>query len=100
MAEVTPKNSDVDLNEVLRAAADCRVALELNCYPQRLDLNDIHCRQAKQAGVKIALGTDSHSLDQLANMKLGVSVARRGWLEGDDVVNCFSKHTLLRWLRK
>lgn len=91
---------DIDIDEVCRAAADNQVALEINCYPQRLDLNDINVMRAKKYGVKLALGTDSHQLDQLRSMELGISVARRGWLEKGDILNSFSLKEVLKWLKK
>ncbi|MBN2483808.1 MAG: DNA polymerase/3'-5' exonuclease PolX [Candidatus Omnitrophica bacterium] len=91
---------EIDYKEIFKVAADYQVALELNCFPQRLDLDDIHCRAAKTAGIKIALGSDSHSLRQLQNMKYGVFVARRGWLEKEDILNCWPKGELLKWLKK
>jgi DNA polymerase (family 10) len=81
-------------------ASDYQVALEINCYPQRLDLNDISAMKAKKMGVKLALGSDSHRLEQLAAMELGISVAARGWLEKSDVINCMSLDKLFRWLKK
>jgi len=66
-------------------------ALELNAHPQRLDLNDVYCRMAKEHGVRLALGTDAHHTDDLALMQFGVSVARRAWLEPKDVLNTKTK---------
>lgn len=91
---------DIDMDEVCRAAADNQVALEINCYPQRLDLNDINVMKAKKYGVKLSIGTDSHQLDQLRSMGLGISVARRGWLTKNDVLNCFNIEEITRWLKK
>jgi len=91
---------DIDIDEVCRAAKDNQVALEINCYPQRLDLNDVNVMRAKKHGVKIALGTDSHKLNQLQYIELGVSVARRGWLEKEDVINCFNFDKIMKWLKK
>ncbi|NTV80488.1 MAG: DNA polymerase III, partial [Candidatus Aminicenantes bacterium] len=61
--------------------------LELNAHPDRLDLDDAHCRMAKEMGLKIALSTDAHSTDDLDLMRFGVGQARRGWLEPGDVIN-------------
>jgi DNA polymerase (family 10) len=61
--------------------------LELNGYPDRLDLNDLNCRRAKERGVRLSIGTDAHALEDLDNMLLAVGTARRGWLEKDDVIN-------------
>ncbi|MCD6228487.1 MAG: DNA polymerase/3'-5' exonuclease PolX [Candidatus Omnitrophica bacterium] len=91
---------EIDFDEILKVASDYQVALELNCFPQRLDLNDINCMRARAKKVKIALGTDAHILDQMLNIDLGVSVARRGWLEKEDVLNCWSLDKLLKWLKK
>jgi DNA polymerase (family X) len=76
-----------DLDAVLKAAAKHRVAMELNSYPDRLDLNDVHLRLAKQHGVKIVINTDSHHTSHLAMMRYGVTQARRAWLGKDDVLN-------------
>jgi DNA polymerase (family 10) len=76
------------------------VALEINCHPQRLDLSDINVMRAKKYGVKLALGTDTHKLNQLRSMELGISAARRGWLEKSDVVNCLSLKEVIKWLKK
>jgi len=91
---------EIDLDEVLAAACANQVALEINCHPQRYDLNDIGAMKAKQAGVKLALNSDSHSTEQLKLMSLGVSVARRGWLTKGDLINCMSLEELLKWLKK
>ncbi|MBU2044755.1 MAG: DNA polymerase/3'-5' exonuclease PolX [Candidatus Omnitrophica bacterium] len=90
----------IDLEEVLKAASDYGVALEINCHPERYDLNDISAMQAKQRGVKLALNTDSHSVEQLQLIDLGISVARRAWLTSSDIVNCMSLGELEKWLKK
>jgi DNA polymerase (family 10) len=90
----------VDMDQVLQTAKDYNVAMELSAYPDRLDLNDIHCRLAKSAGVKIAIGTDSHSASQLDNMRWGVYTARRGWLEKKDVLNTLPLEKLLKNFKK
>lgn len=76
-----------DLEAVLQAAARNRVAMELNAYPDRLDLCDRHLRQAKQAGVKIVINTDSHHTSHMEKMRYGVLQARRAWLTPQDVLN-------------
>lgn len=91
---------EIDLDQILKAACDHNVALEINCYPERLDINDSGALKAKEAGVKLALGTDAHSLDQFGFMPLGVDVARRGWLEKKDIINCMNLGRLERWLKK
>ena len=76
-----------DVDTVLKAAAERKVAMELNAYPDRLDLCDRHLRLAKQYGVKIVINTDSHHTSHLANIRYGVLQARRAWLTKDDVLN-------------
>lgn len=78
---------DVDIDAMLDAAASTNTVLEINAYPSRLDLSDTNARKAKNKGVKIAIGTDAHNMGHLGLMEFGVNVARRGWLEKDDVVN-------------
>src|SRR5712691_9262495 len=79
-----------DLDAVLKAAAKHKVAMELNSYPDRLDLCDVHLRAAKQVGVKIVINTDSHHTSHLAKIRYGVTQARRAWLTTEDVLNTLS----------
>ena len=76
-----------DMDAVLTAAAKHKVAMELNSYPDRLDLNDVHLRQAKQRGVKIVINTDSHHTSHLDKIRYGILQARRAWLTKQDVLN-------------
>jgi DNA polymerase (family 10) len=76
-----------DMDAILTAAAKHKVAMELNSYPDRLDLNDIHLRQARQRGVKIVINTDSHHTSHLEKIRYGVLQARRAWLSKGDVLN-------------
>jgi DNA polymerase (family 10) len=76
-----------DMHSVLTAAAKNKVAMELNSYPDRLDLNDVNLRQAKQHGVKIVINTDSHHISHMEKIRFGVLQARRAWLTKDDVLN-------------
>ncbi|KQM12618.1 hypothetical protein AOA80_01160, partial [Methanomassiliicoccales archaeon RumEn M1] len=78
----------IDMEAVMDEARKHRVAMEVNGYPDRLDLNDVNCRKAKEKGVMIVLNTDSHRESNLANMRLAVGTARRGWLEPENVLNC------------
>jgi DNA polymerase (family 10) len=77
----------LDIHAVLAAAAKHKVAMELNSFPDRLDLNDVHLRQAKQQGVKIVINTDSHHTSHLEKIRYGVLQARRAGLTKDDVLN-------------
>ena len=76
-----------DMTAILSAAAKHKVAMELNSYPDRLDLNDVHLRQAKQQGVKIVINTDSHHTSHMEKIRYGILQARRAWLTKDDVLN-------------
>ena len=78
---------EMDMEAVMRACVQRGAILELNSQPDRLDLNDIHCRMAKEAGIPIAISTDAHSIRDLELMAFGVGQARRGWLEAKNVVN-------------
>ncbi len=91
---------EVDLDKIIEACAETGTALEINCYYDRLDLNDINCKKANEAGVMIAISTDAHHLDQMWMMELGVGIARRGWLETKDVINTFSIDKLKAFCRK
>jgi DNA polymerase (family 10) len=90
----------VDMEEVVKAAQRNRCILEVNAHPDRLDLNDVHCKMAKDMGVKVAVSTDTHRLGDLDYMRFGVGQARRGWLEAEDVVNTRSVTELRKLLRK
>lgn len=92
------KPYEFDLEAVLDSARDSGVCMEINSFPDRLDLCDRDCKSAKQSGVKVAVGTDSHSIEHMWYMELGVITARRGWLEKEDVVNTLSRRDLTKWL--
>ena len=81
---------DLDIAAVINHAAQTHTALEVNANPWRLDLKDIHCRMAIEAGVKLAIGTDAHSTIGLGLMGYGVATAGRGWATKSDVLNTFS----------
>ncbi len=77
----------LDVERVIEGARERGVALELNAHPSRLDLDELHCKLAKDLGVKLAISTDAHSTFGLDTMRFGVDQARRAWLEGKDVLN-------------
>ncbi len=91
---------EVDIEAVIAAARKCGVALELNAFPDRLDLKDVHCRAAREAGVKISIGTDAHAVAHLANMRYGVGTARRGWCEAGDILNAMTLPKLRKFLAR
>jgi len=79
---------DLDLEKVMDAAREKGTALELNAYFDRLDLNELHLKQAKEKGIRVSLGTDTHLAGGLAMMRFGVGIARRAWLTKADILNC------------
>jgi DNA polymerase (family 10) len=88
----------VDMDMVMDACKANGRVLELNAYPERLDLSDINCRKAKEKGVRIAISTDAHRDAHLDWITFGVATARRGWIEPDDVVNTLPLARLLTYL--
>jgi DNA polymerase (family 10) len=91
---------EFDVDEVFAAAARTGTALEVNAYPDRLDLKDEHIMWAKRYGVKFAVDTDSHATTHLDHMRYGVAMAQRGWLTKDDVINAWPLGKLRTFLRK
>jgi DNA polymerase (family 10) len=91
---------DVDLEEIFRTAATTGTALEINCYTQRLDLNDFQAKKARESGAQLVLSTDTHALDQLRDIELGVALARRAWASPADILNTFSLRDLISWAAK
>jgi DNA polymerase (family 10) len=91
---------DVDLEELFKAAARTGTALEVNGYPDRLDLKDEHILWARRHGVKFSVDTDSHATTHLDHMRYGVATAQRGWLTKDDVINAWPLSKLKTFLRK
>src|SRR3990172_6475303 len=91
---------EFDLDEVFKAAARTGTALEVNGYPDRLDLKDEHILWARRHGVRFAGNTDSHATTHLELMRYGVATAQRGWLTKDDVINAWPLAKLRRFLRK
>jgi DNA polymerase (family X) len=90
---------DYDMEKVLDACAKHGVAMECNSYPDRLDLKEVYLRMCKERGVKVVISTDSHVAGNLAFIKYGVTMARRGWLEKKDVINTLGCEEFLGALR-
>ena len=93
------EGADLDMEAVFTAAAKSGVALEISAHPERLDLNDIHARRAIDLGILLSINTDAHSPGELDLMHFGVSTARRGWVEPQNVINTWDPEKLLDWLR-
>jgi DNA polymerase (family 10) len=90
----------IDFKEVCRAAADHHVMMEINSFPVRLDLNSQNAYFAKEQGVKFVINTDAHRCEHMEHMRLGVKIARRAWLEKDDVLNTKDVNGFLKGLKK
>ncbi len=88
----------VNLEKTYSVAAQTGTALEINCHTLRLDLNSIQAKQAKEAGVKLVLATDTHVLEQLDDIELGFAQARRAWLGPGDLLNTMTAEELLAWV--
>jgi len=91
---------EIDMESVLRAAAELDVAVEVNSLPQRLDLNDVHVRRARELGLMVAIDTDAHSVRDLAGILYGVGQARRGWVERSGVLNALDLPAFDAWRRR
>jgi DNA polymerase (family 10) len=87
----------LNMEQVIDACAANGVAIEINGNPRRLELDWRHVLRAREKGVKIAIGPDAHSVDALANVRWGLGIARKGWLEAKDVLNTLSAEELLTW---
>ncbi len=85
----------VDLEKILKLAKETGTVLEINSWPERLDLKDTYIKMAKKKGIKMVINTDSHQKDQMKFMELGVAQARRGWAEKGDIINTQSAKDLL-----
>jgi DNA polymerase (family 10) len=91
---------DLDIHKLLSMAKETGTAIEINAYPLRLDLNDIHAKMAKEMGVRVVISTDTHITRQFDYMAYGVSIARRGWMEKKDVLNSMAYPSLMKALKK
>lgn len=90
---------DVELDDVFKKAGETNTWLEINSFPSRLDLKDVYIKKAKEFGVKFTIGTDSHNLDQMRFIELGIATARRGWAEKKDIINSLSFNQLKKILK-
>ena len=90
----------VDMEEVLKVAQQTGTALEIDAYPLRLDIGDNHARRAKELGVPVAINTDAHVISNFDALPYGVAIARRGWLEREDVLNTMELPELLERVGK
>ncbi|MCM8803948.1 MAG: DNA polymerase/3'-5' exonuclease PolX [Candidatus Omnitrophica bacterium] len=80
---------DVNIDEIIEYASKFNVALEINCYPDRLDLNDVNILKGKSKNLMFALGTDAHNIGMLKYIRFGIGMARRGWLTRKEILNTY-----------
>ncbi|MBF8265959.1 MAG: DNA polymerase IV [Dehalococcoidia bacterium] len=90
----------VDIEAIYRASLNNYTALEINAMPSRLDLKDIHAYRARELGVKLVIGTDSHRPEHLGYMRFGVGVARRAWCRAEDILNTWTLAEVEAFLRR
>jgi len=91
---------EIDFDKILKVARETRTILEINSFPDRLDLKDTNIKKAKEAGVRMAIDTDSHSIEHLGLIEFGIAQARRGWAEKEDIINTQSLDKLLKYFGK
>jgi len=89
----------IDFDKILRVAKETKTILEINSFPERLDLNDQNIRRTKEAGVKMVINTDSHHKDQLRFIEFGIAQAKRGWAEKEDIINTQPLEKLLKFFK-
>jgi DNA polymerase (family 10) len=90
---------EMDMDEIIKAAKKYGVALEVDSFPDRLDLNDLNIRKAVEAGVKLVIDTDAHSPNHLSFLNFGVAQARRGWAKKSDILNTLPAEEFLKAIK-
>lgn len=90
---------DLDFDQIFEYCRKNNKALEVNAYPNRLDLSDLLIRQAIEHGVKLTIDTDSHATFQMELMRYGVAQAKRGWAKKDDIINCTKFEDVVKWFK-
>ncbi|VVB53890.1 phosphatase YcdX [uncultured archaeon] len=90
----------IDVKKILEAARETKTALEINSYPERLDMKDVYIKRAREEGVKMVINTDSHNPSQLHYIEYGISQTRRGWAEKEDIINCWPVEKLLKFFNE
>ena len=91
---------ELDMDAVMKEAARTRTCLEVNSNFHRLDLNDSHCRKAREMNVHVIISTDSHNYDDMQNLPYGVATAQRGWIEKDRVLNARPVEEMLQFKQR
>ena len=94
------EGADLDMDAILKAAAETGTALEINANPRRLDLEDIYARRALEMGINLVVNTDAHHPDHMDFIHYGVATARRAWAERKDIINSWTPKQIQSWLKK
>lgn len=94
------EGADLDMDAVLKAAAQQGVVMEINAHPSRLDLDDVYSRRAIELEVLLSINTDAHDASDLDLIEFGIATARRGWVEAKNVINTWNPQELIAWLEK
>ena len=92
------KAYELDMDKIFETSKDTGTFLEINSYPNRLDLNDVNVKRAVESGCKLSIDTDAHSTDTLKYIELGIATARRGWAKKEDIINTLSLKKLEKLL--
>lgn len=93
------KPYEIDIDAIIKTAKRTGTVLEIDAYPNRLDLKDEHVKKCVEAGVKLSIDSDAHSASHMAYLNFGVSQARRGWAEKSDIINCWPVEKMLKMLK-
>ncbi|MFA5887846.1 MAG: DNA polymerase/3'-5' exonuclease PolX [Candidatus Nanoarchaeia archaeon] len=91
---------ELDINAIMDAAKKHNTIIEINCAAERMDIRDAYAKAAVENGVMLSIDTDSHSTEELNQMKFGVGTARRGWCRKKDIVNAYSLKELMKFLKR
>ncbi|MBI3335934.1 MAG: PHP domain-containing protein [Candidatus Portnoybacteria bacterium] len=91
---------EVNVEEIIKAAKEYGVAIEVNAYPERLDLKDVYIRKAVEAGVKLVINSDAHNKAHFKFLRFGIAQARRGWATSEDILNTLPVEQFLKKLRR
>jgi DNA polymerase (family 10) len=94
------EGADLDWEAVFAAAKEAKIAMEIDAHPARLDLDEVYARRAASLGIPLTIDTDAHAVDNLELMQYGVAVARRAWVEPQQVLNTWPAERLLQWLKR
>jgi len=89
----------ININEIIKTAAEENVVIEINSNPYRMDLDWRYCKQAKEAGCKFIISPDAHSIEGINDVEYGVNIARKGWLEKENIINMVNAEKILKMMK-